>query len=293
MKTADGIKADVTESSSESDSSDDASAYESSEEEGEVAEPSPLPGSRPQSPLEATRYDAIKALWRPRNLPVTPSDIREGLKSYWDLVRTIRDRWKSDAAAVKEAEEKKRNSELPLLQDRVKSQRDMIEVALKAALEYGHKHITELYVYFSPYLLPLVRRQTLLCSQLCFRGPEGWNRGPGYKGQSRSAAELVASWPQCNAMLQKAVTVRRASMLDHLSSAVRASSRQWSIGSTVHILAGGGECLQSDDIVTKVELGVQGGGAVTSPPGSISPSQPQIGIAFIYVSPVIEVDRLS
>lgn len=84
---------------------------------------------------------------------MTPSDIREGLKSYWDLVRTIRDRWKSDAAAVKEAEEKKRNSELPLLQDRVKSQRDMIEVAFKAALEYGHKQITELYVYLSPCML--------------------------------------------------------------------------------------------------------------------------------------------
>lgn len=69
------------------------------------------------------------------------------------MVRTIRDRWKADTAAVKQAEEAKKNSELPLLRDRVKSQRDMMEATIKASLEFGHPEILRMYVLFSDHLL--------------------------------------------------------------------------------------------------------------------------------------------
>jgi hypothetical protein len=76
--------------------------------------------------------------------PVHPAVIRESLVDFWEVVKTIRDRWKADASAVTEAEEKKRVGELPLLRSRVKDQRDMIEAVFRAALKHGHRDIIAL-----------------------------------------------------------------------------------------------------------------------------------------------------
>lgn len=135
-----GVKYEGQSSSEESSDEDDSSEYS----EDELAEPSPLPPRRPDSPLDAVKYDTIKALWQSKRFQVDSDMIRTGLKDYWEVVRTIRDRWKTDSTAVTDAEMKKRIGELPLLKSRVKDQRDMIEVAFKAALEYGHPSILEL-----------------------------------------------------------------------------------------------------------------------------------------------------
>ena len=132
-----------SESSSESESFDEVSEYESESEE-EMPEPSPLPTSRPSEPLQAVRYDTIKAVWLPRNVYAQAQQIRAGLKDFWEVVKTIRDRWKSDNEAVKKAVEAKKESELPTLKQRVKNQRDMMEMALRSALEHGHPDIIRL-----------------------------------------------------------------------------------------------------------------------------------------------------
>lgn len=132
-----------SESSSEYESSDSGSEYESESEE-DVPEPSPLPPARPSEPLQAVRYDTMKAVWLPRNVAAQAEQIRSGLKDLWEVVKTIRDRWKSDNDAVKKATEAKKDSELPLLKDRVKNQRSMMEMALRSALEYGHPDIVRL-----------------------------------------------------------------------------------------------------------------------------------------------------
>lgn len=129
-------------SSSEEESSE--SEYESSSEDEE--EKPPLPTSRPSLPLEAVRYDTIKALWRPSNRPLSRESIKHGLETFWEIVSTIRDRWKSDTGAVKQAEEAKKVNEIPLLQERVSKQRDMLEAAMKAASEFGHEGVIEKYV---------------------------------------------------------------------------------------------------------------------------------------------------
>ncbi|GAB7351613.1 hypothetical protein MBLNU459_g2228t3 [Dothideomycetes sp. NU459] len=134
-----GVQHENVSSSEESSDEDDSSEYS----EDELAEPSPLPPRRPDNPLEAVKYDTIKALWQSKRFEVDSDNIRNGLKDYWEVVRTIRDRWKTDSAAVTDAEEKKRIGELPLLKSRVKDQRDMIEVAFKTALEHGHPSILE------------------------------------------------------------------------------------------------------------------------------------------------------
>ncbi|KAH9836873.1 zinc- finger protein [Teratosphaeria destructans] len=128
------------ETSSSDESSDDDSSYTSEED----LEGSPLPSKRPDTPKEAVEYDTIKALWRSKRRPVDRDTIKEALTAFWDVVKVIRDRWKADASAVTEAEEKKRMGELPLLKSRVKDQRDMIEAAFKAALKHGHRSIVEI-----------------------------------------------------------------------------------------------------------------------------------------------------
>ncbi|KAF2840012.1 hypothetical protein M501DRAFT_670638 [Patellaria atrata CBS 101060] len=141
VRSPGSVKDEISESETETETSDDDSEYESSDDE-EVA---PLPSSRPSAPLEAVKYDTIKAVWRPSRRSPDPDQIRNGLKDFWEVIRTIRDRWKMDSAAVKTAEEAKKPSEIPLLKDRVKNQRDMFEISLKTALEHGHPGILKLF----------------------------------------------------------------------------------------------------------------------------------------------------
>lgn len=130
--------------SSDEEPSDDDSDSDASEEESMQA---PLPAVRPSKAIEAVQYDTIKTLWRVPYRSATGDDIRKGLADFWDIVRTIRDRWKSDTLAVKAAEEAKKTGELPLLNERVSNQREMLEVALTAAISQGHKDIVEQYVF--------------------------------------------------------------------------------------------------------------------------------------------------
>ncbi|KAK7522390.1 hypothetical protein IWZ03DRAFT_117075 [Phyllosticta citriasiana] len=126
---------DETDSSSETETSEDDSEYDSSDDE--TPEPSPLPAVRPTETLQRVRYDTIRALWRPRNLPATVAEIRKALKDYWEILSTIRNRWKGDQQSLKDAEQKKMR-DLDQLRDRVKDQRDQMEMAVKCALQYGH-----------------------------------------------------------------------------------------------------------------------------------------------------------
>ncbi|KAI7047767.1 hypothetical protein KC352_g46017, partial [Hortaea werneckii] len=134
------IKYEGETSSSEESSDDDDSSYTSDEEQ----EGSPLPNRRPEGIREAVEYDTIKALWRPKRKAVGGEQIKKGMGEFWEVVKTIRDRWKTDSSALQQAEEKKKVGELPLLKSRVKDQRDMMETALKTALKHGHRSIVEL-----------------------------------------------------------------------------------------------------------------------------------------------------
>ncbi|KAK0889942.1 hypothetical protein LTR02_015072 [Friedmanniomyces endolithicus] len=128
------------ESSSSEESDNDDSSYTSDDD----LEGSPLPSKRPDSLKGGVEYDVIKALWRPKRKAISGDDIRKGIVDFWEVVKTIRDRWKTDGGAVTEAEKKNRQGELPLLRSRVKDQRDMMEVAFSAALKHGHRSIVEL-----------------------------------------------------------------------------------------------------------------------------------------------------
>ena len=136
----DGIK---YESDSDSDSESDVSLY--SDEEDDDLAGAPLPSKRPEESAKgAVEYDTIKALWRNKRKTIDASSIRKGLGDFWEVAKTIRDRWKADTQAVLDAEAKKRVGDLALLKGRVKDQRDMLEVAFRAALKHGFRGIIEL-----------------------------------------------------------------------------------------------------------------------------------------------------
>jgi hypothetical protein len=131
------LKREVSDSDDFTDSSDDDSEYTDDEED----EPSPLPPARPDEPHGAVRYDIIKATWHPRRSPVGLENIRNSLRDIWEILGTIQKRWRADSKAVTDAEDQKKTGELPVLKDRVSSQRDLLQSALKAALEYGHPDV--------------------------------------------------------------------------------------------------------------------------------------------------------
>jgi hypothetical protein len=136
----DGIK---YESDSGSGSESDVSLY--SDEDDDDLAGAPLPSKRPdESAKGAVEYDTIKALWRNKRKTIDASSIRKGLGDFWEVAKTIRDRWKADTQAVLDAEAKKRVGDLALLKGRVKDQRDMLEVAFRAALKHGFRGIIEL-----------------------------------------------------------------------------------------------------------------------------------------------------
>ena len=136
----DGIK---YESDSDSGSDSDVSLY--SDEDDDDLAGAPLPSKRPEESAKgAVEYDTIKALWRNKRKTIDASSIRKGLGDFWEVAKTIRDRWKADTQAVLDAEAKKRVGDLALLKGRVKDQRDMLEVAFRTALKHGFRGIIEL-----------------------------------------------------------------------------------------------------------------------------------------------------
>ncbi|CAO2655724.1 Nn.00g045270.m01.CDS01 [Neocucurbitaria sp. VM-36] len=132
-----GLKREISDSESYTESSDDDSGYTDDEEE----EQSPLPASRPEEPHEAVRYDVIKATWYPRASPLSSEKIKNSMRDIWEVLNTIQKRWRTDSKAVSEAEDQKKTGELPVLKSRVASQRDLLQSALKAALELAHPDV--------------------------------------------------------------------------------------------------------------------------------------------------------
>lgn len=128
-----------TESSSEEESSGETESESESSEEGTPQ--APLPSARPTTPLEATQYDAIKALWRPPGRPLDRKDVFEAIEKFWELIQTIKNRWSSDTEQMQNAAKAKKEVDIPLLQERVDKQLLMLEKALTAAVQHGHADI--------------------------------------------------------------------------------------------------------------------------------------------------------
>ncbi len=70
-------------------------------------------------------------------------------------MKAVRDTWKSDAAALQQAEAEAKAQNLQQLKNKVSEDRRLMEVILAKTMEHGHRDIIEKYVRsFYLFLLP-------------------------------------------------------------------------------------------------------------------------------------------
>ena len=134
--------------SSESESEDESEYFSESEEVPEPEEPSPVPANRPADPSKATEYDVIKAVWARKNVGLSSTVIRAALSEYWNIFKTIRDKWKVKTNSLQQAIEKKDQVNIKTYERRVVESRRLLESCISLTLKHGHPDIIEKYVYF-------------------------------------------------------------------------------------------------------------------------------------------------
>ncbi|KAI2222873.1 hypothetical protein LOZ12_005997 [Ophidiomyces ophidiicola] len=116
-----------------SDSSDS-----SGSELNEPPEASPLPPSRPTDPDGNIKYDAMKIVWFPRNRHPSAPAVRNAMVLFSDLVKGVRDVWKSRSEALKAAENQGQEDKIPAIKREVIMQRRYLDIIINIALSHGH-----------------------------------------------------------------------------------------------------------------------------------------------------------
>ncbi|KAF6218492.1 hypothetical protein HO133_005841 [Letharia lupina] len=129
--------------SSESESEDESEYYSESEEVPEPEEPSPLPANRPADPSKAIEYDVIKAVWARKNVGLSGTVIRTALGEYWNIFKTIRDKWKAKTTSLQQAIEKKDQASIKTYERRVVESRRLLESCISLTLKHSHPDIIE------------------------------------------------------------------------------------------------------------------------------------------------------
>ena len=142
--------ASSADSSSESGSEDDSSYQSASEDDLQVEEPSPLPATRPSDPVKGTEYDAVHAVWAKRSVALSGAVIRSALGEYWEVMRGIRDQWKSETQKLQQATQNKEAAKISEHRSQVDGKLRLLESCIHLTLEHGHKDIVERYVYILP-----------------------------------------------------------------------------------------------------------------------------------------------
>ncbi|CRG88402.1 hypothetical protein PISL3812_05432 [Talaromyces islandicus] len=125
----------VSESETESSDSD--------LEVEEPEEPSPLPPARPTDADGAAQYDSIKAVWSPRNRRPKAEKIKASLVAFKDVVKAVRDEWKTLSQAMKDAENQNANEKAAELRKKVVQERQIMNVVVSTTLDKGHEIIIE------------------------------------------------------------------------------------------------------------------------------------------------------
>ena len=117
---------------------------EESDSDIEIEEAPPLPKSRPTDPVKAAEYDVIKAVWHSRSTYIKDELLATRVAQFSELFFKLRDRWKVSNEALKQATESKQAEQASSLKSKVKQNRGIVEMAIKAAVQYGHPHILEM-----------------------------------------------------------------------------------------------------------------------------------------------------
>jgi hypothetical protein len=148
-------------SSEESDSEDE---LQIDEPEPEIT-PAPLTLALPTELKARAVYDAVSAVWSPRNLPARADKVKSGGQLYSDTIRKLKDAWKPENEALTAAENSNNTAKVAMLKERVEAYRDTLKKILDRTDQYGHPaHLRQ---YVSPYPDSLGATSTFPASWLC------------------------------------------------------------------------------------------------------------------------------
>ncbi|KIV81772.1 hypothetical protein PV11_03932 [Exophiala sideris] len=127
---------------SESDSDDELSIQE---EEPPEMTPALLTVSAPTDERGKALYNAVQAVWSPRNKPASPEKIRSGIVGFAETVRTLRDAWRAKNDVLRKAElpNSPTAGDAVALKDEVARYRQVTESVMARSLLYGHPSIVK------------------------------------------------------------------------------------------------------------------------------------------------------
>ena len=132
-----------------------AAASESTEDELEIEDADPpemtpalLTLSMPSDERGKSLYRAVQAVWSPRNRPVDPDKVRNGIANYGETIRALRDAWKTRNETLRKAElpNSPTAADASRLKEEVARYRQLLEVVMVKSLQYGHMGIVKRYV---------------------------------------------------------------------------------------------------------------------------------------------------
>lgn len=129
-----------------SDSSDDELTIE---EEAPEMTPAVLTVSAPTDERGKAIYDAVSAVWSPRNKSAPAEKIRSGIAGFGDTVRGLRDSWKLKNDNLRKAElpDSPTASEATRLKEEAARYRSAMEVVMARSLTFGHPAVVKRYVH--------------------------------------------------------------------------------------------------------------------------------------------------
>lgn len=130
----------------DSDSSDDELTIE---EEAPEMTPAVLTVAAPTDERGKAIYDAVSAVWSPRNKSAPAEKIRSGIAGFGDTVRGLRDSWKLKNDNLRKAElpNSPTAGEASRLKEEAARYRTAMEIVMARSLTFGHPAVIKRYVH--------------------------------------------------------------------------------------------------------------------------------------------------
>lgn len=125
------------------------------EEEGPESAPAMISVGPPGEERARAVYDAVKAVWSPRNKTAPTEKIKTGVIQFGDIVKGLRDQWKArnDSLKKAEADGSPTASDAPRLREETAQYRSTMETLVLKATTFAHQAILRRYVVsMFPYL---------------------------------------------------------------------------------------------------------------------------------------------
>lgn len=140
-------KKDGTSSKTDSDSD-----LEIENEEEPEPTPTVLSVMMPTDERGKALYNAVMAVWTPRNKSAPVEKVKSGIALFGDTVKALRDAWKAKNESLKKAELPNAPTAplVPQLKADVAHYRQVMESVIGRSLQFGHPAILRRYVTISP-----------------------------------------------------------------------------------------------------------------------------------------------